>query len=57
MVRRNAAAALFVHRHTLDYRLTRIEALIGEDLEGPVARFQNEIALFLLGRFPTRTVN
>jgi PucR C-terminal helix-turn-helix domain len=54
MVRRATAAALCVHRHTLDYRLSRIAGLIGADLEEAAVRFQNEIALFLLGLFPLR---
>ena len=30
-----AARELFVHRRTLEYRLQRIEALLGRDLKGP----------------------
>lgn len=52
MVRQATAAALYVHRHTLEYRLSRIAALTGTIIDAPAVRFQYEFALFLLGRFP-----
>jgi len=33
------AAKLFIHRHTLRYRLSRIEVLLGKDLNCPETRF------------------
>ncbi len=43
------ARALGVHRHTLDYRLGRIRARIGLDLDSPVDRLAVELALFVRG--------
>ena len=40
-----AARALFVHRHTLEYRLQRIETLLQRDLKGPQDRLLLELAL------------
>jgi hypothetical protein len=40
-----AARELFVHRHTLEYRLQRIETLLGRDLKGPEDRLLLELAL------------
>jgi DNA-binding PucR family transcriptional regulator len=51
-----AAAMLHVHVNTLRYRLSRIEELLGVDLEDVEARFQLEFAVKLLearGRIPT----
>jgi hypothetical protein len=42
-----AARALFVHRHTLEYRLARLEALLGRDLREPAGRLLLEFALAL----------
>jgi hypothetical protein len=49
-----AARALQVHRHTLDYRLTRFAAETGLDLGDPATRFRCSIALFLIGLMPHR---
>lgn len=43
------ARALGVHRHTLDYRLGRIRACTGLDLDAPVDRLAVELALFVRG--------
>lgn len=40
-----AARELFVHRHTLEYRLQRIETLLQRDLKGPQDRLLLELAL------------
>ena len=40
-----AARELFVHRHTLEYRLQRIEALLERDLRAPQERLLLEMAL------------
>lgn len=40
-----AARELFVHRHTLEYRLQRIESLLGRDLKAPQERLLLELAL------------
>ena len=40
-----AARELFVHRHTLEYRLQRIETLLGRDLKSPQERLLLELAL------------
>lgn len=40
-----AARQLFVHRHTLEYRLQRIETLLGRDLKAPQDRLLLELAL------------
>lgn len=42
-----AARALFVHRHTLEYRLKRIEDLVQADLSDPVTRLLMQLALVL----------
>jgi len=42
-----AARALYVHRHTLEYRLNRVEALIGADPKALPARLFLELALAL----------
>jgi hypothetical protein len=49
-----AARALHVHRHTLDYRLGRFSAETGLDLSDPATRFRCSIALFLIGLMPHR---
>ncbi|MDQ3952491.1 MAG: helix-turn-helix domain-containing protein [Actinomycetota bacterium] len=43
----NAARALFVHRHTLEYRLKRIEGLVSVDLSDPITRLLMQLALVL----------
>lgn len=43
----NAARALFVHRHTLEYRLKRIEDLVEADLSDPITRLLMQLALVL----------
>jgi len=40
-----AARELYVHRHTLEYRLQRIETLLGRDLKAPQERLLLELAL------------
>lgn len=47
-----AARALFVHRHTLDYRMAKVRQLTGLDLTDPTQRFLAQTALFVLGRYP-----
>lgn len=42
-----AARALFVHRHTLEYRLKRIEDLVQADLSDPMTRLLIQLALVL----------
>lgn len=42
-----AARALFVHRHTLEYRLKRIEDLVKTDLSDPMTRLLMQLALVL----------
>jgi hypothetical protein len=49
-----AARVLQVHRHTLDYRLTRFSAETGLDLSDPATRFRCSIGLFLIGLMPHR---
>jgi PucR C-terminal helix-turn-helix domain len=49
-----AARALHVHRHTLDYRLSRFATETGLDLGDPATRFRCMIGLFLLGLMPHR---
>jgi PucR C-terminal helix-turn-helix domain len=49
-----AAKALHVHRHTLDYRLGRFAAETGLDLTDPATRFRCTVGLFLLGLMPLR---
>ncbi|MEV3991387.1 helix-turn-helix domain-containing protein [Streptomyces sp. NPDC049837] len=44
-----AARALFVHRHTLEYRLRRVHELTGLDLTQPLHRLRAELALLLTG--------
>lgn len=43
----NAARALYVHRHTLEYRLKRIEDLVKADLSDPITRLLMQLALVL----------
>jgi hypothetical protein len=50
-----AARALHVHRHTLDYRLGRFSAETGLDLGDPATRFRCSIGLFLIGLMPHRS--
>jgi purine catabolism regulator len=40
-----AARSLFVHRHTLEYRLSRIETLLARDIRSPNERLLLELAL------------
>jgi purine catabolism regulator len=47
-----ASAALFCHRHTLRYRMRRVEELTGRDLQS--ARDRIEFWLALRGRELTR---
>jgi DNA-binding PucR family transcriptional regulator len=42
-----AARNLYVHRHTLEYRLNRIEALLGADPKNQPTRLFLELALAL----------
>ncbi|MEV3991388.1 helix-turn-helix domain-containing protein [Streptomyces sp. NPDC049837] len=42
-----AARSLYVHRHTLTYRLRSIESLTGIDLSNPFDRMRAELALIL----------
>ena len=42
-----AARDLYVHRHTLEYRLSRIEAALGADFRSPENRLLLELALAL----------
>jgi hypothetical protein len=49
-----AAKALHVHRHTLDYRLSRFTEETGLDLSDPATRFRCAIGLFLIGLMPHR---
>ncbi len=42
-----AARDLYVHRHTLEYRLTRIETALGKDIKAPDNRMLLELALAL----------
>jgi DNA-binding PucR family transcriptional regulator len=42
-----AARNLYVHRHTLEYRLNRIEALLGADPKSQPTRLFLELALAL----------
>ncbi|MGW0310708.1 PucR family transcriptional regulator [Streptomyces flavidovirens] len=42
-----AARSLYVHRHTLTYRLRSIESLAGIDLSNPFDRMRAELALIL----------
>jgi sugar diacid utilization regulator len=50
---RVAAERLHVHRHTVDYRLQKIEALCGRDLHNPVDRLLLELGLLALRSSPT----
>jgi hypothetical protein len=43
----DTAAELFIHRTTLQYRLRRIEQLLGRDLESAQTRFELQLALVL----------
>lgn len=45
-----AARALFVHRHTLEYRLKRIEDLVEGDLSEPMTKLLMQLALLLRQR-------
>jgi hypothetical protein len=47
-----AARALFVHRHTLDYRMAKVREITGLDLNDPAQRFLVQTALFIIGRYP-----
>jgi hypothetical protein len=42
-----AARDLFVHRHTLEYRLARIETVLGRDIRAPHTRMLLELAIAL----------
>lgn len=42
-----AARSLYVHRHTLEYRLKRVEDLVRADLSDPVTRLLMQLALVL----------
>jgi hypothetical protein len=42
-----AARALSVHRHTLEYRLKRVEALVERDLSDPITKLLMQLALVL----------
>jgi DNA-binding PucR family transcriptional regulator len=42
-----AARDLFVHRHTLEYRLSRIETVLGRDIRAPHTRMLLELAIAL----------
>jgi hypothetical protein len=44
-----SARELYVHRHTLEYRLTRIENALGSDIRAPEVRMMLELALALHG--------
>ncbi|CAM5364505.1 hypothetical protein SALBM135S_08473 [Streptomyces alboniger] len=44
-----AARSLFVHRHTLEYRLDRVRHLTGLDLSHPLHRLRAELALLMTG--------
>ena len=45
-----AARDLYVHRHTLEYRLQRIESLLGKDVKSPENRLLLELALAIRER-------
>jgi hypothetical protein len=45
-----AARDLYVHRHTLEYRLTRIEDVLGRDIRAPHTRMLLELAMALAGK-------
>ena len=45
-----AARALFVHRHTLEYRLKRVEDLVEADLSEPMTKLLMQLALVLRQR-------
>jgi hypothetical protein len=47
-----AARELFVHRHTLEYRLSRIENALDVDIRAPEIRMMLELALALHGAPP-----
>ncbi|MGW0565424.1 PucR family transcriptional regulator [Streptomyces sp. NPDC003016] len=44
-----AARALYVHRHTVQYRLRRVHELTGLDVSQPLHRLRAELALLLTG--------
>jgi hypothetical protein len=46
--RADVAAELFIHPQTVSYRIRRLRALLGDDLDDPIARF--ELLLVLAGR-------
>ncbi|MFJ8938817.1 PucR family transcriptional regulator [Streptomyces sp. NPDC102365] len=46
------ARSLYIHRHTLAYRLRSIRTLTGLDLDQPLQRLQAELALLLLSHRP-----
>lgn len=48
-VARHAAKALYLHPHSLRYRLRRISEIQGVDLEDPMARLTSHLALKLRG--------
>jgi hypothetical protein len=45
-----AARDLYVHRHTLEYRLSRIETVLGRDIRAPHTRMLLELAIALADR-------
>ena len=45
-----AARDLYVHRHTLEYRLSRIEDVLGRDIRAPHTRMLLELAIALTDR-------
>lgn len=47
-----AARSLFVHRHTLEYRLKRVEDLVERDLSDPITRLLMQLALVLRASVP-----
>jgi DNA-binding PucR family transcriptional regulator len=48
--RADVAAELFIHPQTVSYRIRRLRALLGADLDDPTARF--ELLLVLAVRAP-----
>ncbi|MBX5436567.1 MAG: helix-turn-helix domain-containing protein [Alicyclobacillaceae bacterium] len=42
-----AAAELYIHRTTLQYRLRRIESMLGRSLDAPDTRFELQLAIIL----------
>ncbi len=45
--KQQTAAALFVHRHTLKYRLNRIEKITGLQLQNPNHRILLQLAIYI----------